>query len=59
MKNGFFIDKTQIYEGDYNRGVKEGYGKLTNTIHKYIGNFEQDLYSGQGQLVTEKEIYVG
>ena len=27
---------------------------LSYTVHKFIGNFEQDLYSGQGQLVTEK-----
>jgi len=39
--------------------VKDGYGKLTNSVHKYIGNFKNDLYDGDGQLVVGQEIYVG
>ncbi len=58
-RNGFYYDKNQIYEGQYDAGIKEGYGKLTNAIHKYIGNFKNDLYDGAGQLVTGKDIYVG
>ncbi len=58
-KNGFYIDKNEVYEGEYYNGIKEGYGKITNSLHKYIGYFHNDLYSGQGQLLTGKEIYVG
>lgn len=32
---------------------------MTNSIHKYIGNFRNNLYEGQGQLITGKDIYVG
>ncbi len=39
--------------------MKEGYGKLTNSIHKYIGYFKHDLYDGEGQLITGQDIYVG
>lgn len=58
-KNGFYVDKNELYEGDYNKGSKEGYGKLTNYLHRYIGDFKNDLYDGTGQLVCGKDIYVG
>lgn len=32
---------------------------MANTIHKYIGNFKNDLYDGPGQLVMGQDIYVG
>jgi hypothetical protein len=28
-------------------------------VHRFIGNFRNNLYDGQGQLVTGKDIYVG
>lgn len=58
-KSGFFLDKNQVYEGEFESGLKDGYGKLTNTIHKFIGNFKNNLYQGHGQLVNGKDIYVG
>jgi hypothetical protein len=32
---------------------------LINNSHRYIGNFKNNLYDGQGQLVKGKDIYVG
>ena len=32
---------------------------MTNQIHKYIGNFKNNLYDGDGQLVVGEDIYVG
>ena len=58
-KNGFYLDKNEWYEGDFCSGYREGYGKTTNPLHKYIGSFKNDLYEGQGQLITGKDIYVG
>lgn len=58
-KSGFYLDSNELYEGEFDAGCREGYGKLTNAVHKYIGNFRNNLYEGQGQLVTGKDIYVG
>lgn len=58
-RSGYFLDGNEQYEGEFDGGCREGYGKLTNAVHKYIGNFHNNLYDGQGQLVTGKDIYVG
>lgn len=31
--------------------MKHGYGKLTKSSEKYIGNFAYNSYEGDGQLV--------
>ena len=39
--------------------MKEGYGKYTTPYEKYIGNFHNNMYEDQGQLIVGEDIYVG
>ena len=53
-QNGFYVDQYDHYEGEFKNGGREGYGKYTNANEKYIGNFHQNMYSGQGQILVGK-----
>ena len=65
-ENGFGIlyklSINKIYEGEFLKGKKHGKGKLTideKTGSFYEGNFKDDLFHGNGLLVTNTNRYEG
>lgn len=43
------------YEGDWQRGVRQGSGRLVADSAVYEGGFRDDLFNGQGELVQAKD----
>lgn len=54
---GPYFDKTNntIYEGQFNKGVKEGLGhmKLLNINAYYEGYFKDDKFNGKGRIILD------
>ena len=40
-----------IYQGEYDRGMKEGSGKLVQQGQHYVGEFVRDKKQGVGELL--------
>ncbi len=48
------------YEGEYQNGAKEGYGRDMTEIGTYTGEFRNNLYHGQGKIILSNgDIYHG
>ena len=51
MLNGTLVIDNVKYKGNFHNGMKNGYGKLNNSISKnsYEGEWKDDMKNGQGK----------
>ena len=56
-----FPGEEQKFEGRYENGKRQGYGKLTmSNGHRYEGNFADNVPSGEGKLyIQDGTVYEG
>lgn len=49
-----------IYEGDWDKDKKHGFGKFYTNVGVYVGEFKEDFFDGQGKMTWKNnDVYEG